>query len=67
MCPFYTGVAGSGKVAPVNQVNNTSLMTVVTPIDRRKSVHNRFVIGVFVLTLHLFGISVDTCIWAFVV
>ena len=35
MCPFdYTAVAGSGKVGPVNQVNHTSLVAVVTPTDR---------------------------------
>ena len=35
VCPFdYTAVAGSGKVGPVNQVNNTSWVAVVTPTDR---------------------------------
>ena len=34
--PFdYTAVAGSGKVGPVNQVNHTSWVAVVTPTDRR--------------------------------
>ena len=33
MCPFdYTAVAGNGKVGPVNQVNHTSWVAVVTPI-----------------------------------
>ena len=30
----YTAVAGSGKVGPVNQVNHTSWVAVVTPTDR---------------------------------
>ena len=43
--PFdYTVVAGSGKVGPVNQVNHTSWVAIVTPTDRPKSVHNRSVI-----------------------
>ena len=58
----YTAVAGSGKVGPVNQVNRTSLVAVVTPTDRPKSVRNRCVIelfcGVFVLSLCPFEISV---------
>ena len=46
MCPFdYTAVAGSGKVGPVNQVNHTSWVAVVT--DRPKSVRNRCVIELF--------------------
>ena len=33
--PFdYTAVVGSGKVGPVNQVNHTSWMAVVTPSKR---------------------------------
>ena len=48
VCPFdYTAVAGSGKVWPVNQVNHTSWVAVVTPTDRPKSVHNRHVIELF--------------------
>ena len=48
VCPFdYTAVAGSGKVGPVNQVNHTSWVTVVTPTDRPKSVRNRCVIELF--------------------
>ena len=48
MCPFdYTAVAGSGKVGPVNQVNQTSWVSVVTPTDRSKSVRNRCVIELF--------------------
>ena len=48
MCPFdYTAVAGSGKVGPVNQVNNTSWVDIVTPTDRPKSVHNRSVNDLF--------------------
>ena len=39
VCPFdYTADAGSGKVGPVNQVNHTSWVAVVTPTDRPKSV-----------------------------
>ena len=49
LCPFdYTAVAGSGKVGPVNQVNHTSWVAVVTPTDRPKSVRNRCVIELFV-------------------
>ena len=45
VCPFdYTAVAGSGKVGPVNQVNHTSWVDVVTPTDRPKSVCNRCLI-----------------------
>ena len=48
VCPFdYTAVPGSGKVGPVNQVNHTSWMAVVTPTDRPKSVRNRCVIELF--------------------
>ena len=39
VCTFdYTAVAGSRKVGPVNQVNHTSWVAVVTPTDRPKSV-----------------------------
>ena len=56
MCPFdYTGVAGSGKVGPVNRVNRTSWVAVFTLTDSPKSVRNRCVIElfgvVFVVTL----------------
>ena len=38
VCPFdYTAVAGSGKVWPVNQVNHTSWVAVVTPTDSSRS------------------------------
>ena len=48
MCPFdYTAVAGSGMVGPVNQVNHTSWVAIVTPTDRPKSVRNRSVIELF--------------------
>ena len=48
VCPFdFTTVAGSGKVGPVNQVNNTRWVAVVTPTDRPKSVCNRCVIELF--------------------
>ena len=47
-CPFdYTAVAGSGKAGLINQVNLTSLVAVVTPTDRPKSVRNRCVIEHF--------------------
>ena len=47
-CPFdYTGVAESGKVGPVNQVNHTSWLDVITSTDRPKSVRNRCVIELF--------------------
>ena len=46
--PFdYMAVAGSGKVGPVNQVNHTIWLAVVTPTDRPKSVCNRCVIELF--------------------
>ena len=42
VCPFdYTAVAGSVKVGPVNQVNHTSWVVVVTLTDRPKTVRNR--------------------------
>ena len=70
VCPLnYTAVAGSGKVGPVNQVNHTSWVAVVTPTDCPKSVRNRCVIelfvGLFVLSLCPFDISV--CVGAFVI
>ena len=70
MCPFdYTAVAGSGMVGPVNQVNHTSLVAVVTPTDRPKSVRNRCLIelfvALFVLSLCPFTISVG--VGAFVI
>ena len=54
MCPFdYTAVAGSGKVGPVNQVNHTSWVAVVTTTDLPKSVRviERFCGAVCVVTL----------------
>ena len=46
--PFdYTAVAGIGKVGHVNQVNHTSWVAVVTPIDRPKSVRKRCAIELF--------------------
>ena len=70
VCSFdYTAFSGSGKVGPVNQVNHTSWVAVVTPTDRPKSVRNRCVIelfmALFVLSLCPFGISVG--VGAFVI
>ena len=49
VCPFdYTDVVGSGKVGPVNQVNYTIWVAVVTPTDRPKSVRSRWLIELFV-------------------
>ena len=51
VCPFdYTAVAGSGKVGPVNQVKHTSWVAIVTSTERPKSVRNRSVIKLFVLS-----------------
>ena len=48
VCPFeYTAVALRGKVWPVNQVDQTSGMAVVTPTDRPKSVLNSWSIELF--------------------
>ena len=44
---YYTAVAGIGKVLPVNQVNHTSWVAVVTPTDCPKSVRNCCVIDLF--------------------
>ena len=44
---WLQAVVGSGKVWPVNQVNHTSWVAVVTPTDRPKSVRNRCVIELF--------------------
>ena len=68
MCPFdYTAVAGSGKVGPLNKVNHTSWLAVVTTTDRPKSFRNRCVIelfvALFVLSLCPYDISVG--VWAF--
>ena len=43
----YTAVAGCGKAGPVNQVNHTSWVAVVTPTDHPKSVSNRCLIELF--------------------
>ena len=62
MCPFdYTAVAGNGMIGPVNQVNHTSWVAVVTPTDRPELVRNRcvieFFVALFVLSLCPFDIS----------
>ena len=58
-----------GKVGPVNQVNHTSWVAVVTPTDRPKSVRNRCLfelfVALFVLSLCPFDISVG--VGAFVI
>ena len=45
---WLLAVAGSVRVGPVNQVNHTSWLAVVTPTDRVKSVRNRRLIEIFV-------------------
>ena len=54
---------------PLNWFNHISWVTVVTPTDRPKSVHNRCVIegfgGVFVLSCSFFDFSLGVC--AFVI
>ena len=70
VCPFdYTAVAGSRKVGPVNQVNFTSWVAVVTPTDRPKSVRNRCVIELFValFVLSLCPFDIFAGVGAFVV
>ena len=70
VCPFdYTAVAESGKVGPVNQVNHTSWVALVTPTDRPKSVHNRCVIELFValLVLSLSPFVISVGVGAFVI
>ena len=60
---------GVGRLGPVNQVNHTSWVTVVTLTDRPKSVRNRCVIelfcGVVCVVTALFDISVG--VGAFVI
>ena len=68
--PFdYMAVAGSEKVWPVNQVNHTSWVAVVTPTDRPKSVRNRCVIELFValFVLSLCSFDISGTVWAFVI
>ena len=63
------GLCGSGKIWPVNQVNHTSWVAIVTPTDRPKSVRNRSVIelfvALFVMSFCPFDISVG--VGAFVI
>ena len=64
VCPFdYTAVAGSGKVWPVNQVNHTSWVAVVTPTDRPKSVRNRYVIELFCGVVCVVTLPFWHCCW----
>ena len=69
-CPLnYKAVAGSGKVWPVNQVNHTSLVAIVTATDRLKSVGNRCVIELFVALFvsSLCPYDISGGVWAFVI
>ena len=56
------GCCGEWEGGPVNQVNHTSLVAVVTPTDRPKSVRNccliELFVALFVLSLCHFDISV---------
>ena len=70
VCPFdYTAVAGSGKVGPVNQINHTSWVAVVTPTDHPKSVRNHCVIDLFValFVLSLCPFDISTGVEVFVI
>ena len=70
MCPFdCTAVAGSGKVGPVDQVNHTSWVAVVTPTDRPKSVRNYYVIEHFcgVVCVVTFPFDISVGVGAFVI
>ena len=63
-------VAGSGKVGPVNQVNHTSWVAVVTPTDRPKSVRNRMCNRMFLwrcLCCHLALFDMSAGVGAFVI
>ena len=73
MCPFeYTAFVVQCKWEswdPINRFNNTSLLAIVTPTDRPKSVRNRCVIevfsGIFVLSCCFLNLSVG--VGAFVI
>ena len=54
--------AVSGKVGPVKPVNHTSLVTVVSPIDRPKSVRNCRVIELFGYVFVLSRCPFDICV-----
>ena len=47
VCLFVVCCCGDGKIGPLNQVNHTSWVAVVSPTDRPKSVRNRCVIELF--------------------
>ena len=47
MCPFVACCSYWKCWDPVNRVNHTSWVAIVTPTDRPKSVRNRCVIAVF--------------------
>ena len=65
----YTAVAMTGNVGPVNPVNHTSWITVVTPSYRPRSVCNRCVIELFgdVLVLSCCPFDISVSIRAFVI
>ena len=66
--PFdYTAVAGSGKVGPVNKVNHTSWVAVVTPTDRPKSVCNRCVIKLLCCVVCVVTLDISAGVGAFVI
>ena len=66
---LITRLSEEWEGGPVNQVNHTSWVAVVTPTDRPKSVRNRFYsnsfVALFVLSLCPFDISVG--VGAFVI
>ena len=55
----------SGKVGPLNQVNYSSRLSVVTPSDHAQSVQNRCVIEPFVggFVFNVFAVR-DLCHWS---
>ena len=63
------GCCGNGKVGPVNKVNHTSWVTVVTPTDRPKSVPNRCVIELFwgVVCVLILPFDISVGVRAFVI
>ena len=71
-CPFdYTFCGRWEGSDPVNRINHTGLVAVVSPTDRPKSVSNRCVIkvsgGVFVLSNWFFFLEFSVGVGAFVI